>query len=569
MQNRTVLVFGGAGLVGVAVCRRIARERAAGRVVVASLLESEARAAVEMLAVEHPGVGWVPVWGNLFVPTDLAHLGRGELLGNAAHRARLLDFIYGDFDRACEQNHLARLIREHRPDVVVDCVNTATGISYQDTFQSTAALREDLGRFREEPASVADELPLDLEAGLLSQGIPQIIRHVRFLYQASCDAKTRLYLKIGTTGTGGMGLNIPYTHSEDKPSQVLLAKNAVAFAQTGLLFLMARTPGAPVVKEVKPAALIGYKAIEVRPIRARDGAVRTIVVPRLVDGAEEREHRSQESAAGFQRTGETLELSVVNTGENGVFAKGEFAAITALSQMEFVTPEEIADVVFQEIGGGNTGKDVIAAMDGAVMGPSYRAGLLRNVALKDLQRLEQEHGTPSIALGELGPPELSKLLFEAWLIVDAFGDRLDGLLRDDAGTDIAPEQISARISEGIEASVVGRQAVTVGIPILLPDGRRYLRGPMVKVPEIPGKTGVLPLDEGSIDRWARRGWIDLRPANFAAWQERLRKIGAARQELRSRGSAAVGRESYLPLTLKIGDLVAWVFNNEMGGFRQK
>ena len=35
-----------------------------------------------------------------------------------------------------------------------------------------------------------------------------------------------------------MGVNIPYTHGEDKPpSSQLITKTAVAFAYTGLLFL--------------------------------------------------------------------------------------------------------------------------------------------------------------------------------------------------------------------------------------------------------------------------------------------------------------------------------------------
>jgi hypothetical protein len=46
-------------------------------------------------------------------------------------------------------------------------------------------------------------------------------------------------------------------------------------------------------------------------------------------------------------------------------------------------------------------------------------------------------------------------------------------------------------------------------------------------------------------------------------------MAAARQELAERGSAAVSRETYLPLALKIGDVVAWIFNNEMGGYRVK
>src|SRR5574340_237923 len=83
------------------------------------------------------------------------------------------------------------------------------------------------------------------------------------------EVGTRLYLKIGTTGTGGMGLNIPYTHGEDKPSAKLMSKTAVAFAHTGLMFLMARTAGAPIVKEIKPAAMIGYADITMRSITER------------------------------------------------------------------------------------------------------------------------------------------------------------------------------------------------------------------------------------------------------------------------------------------------------------
>ena len=63
-----------------------------------------------------------------------------------------------------------------------------------------------------------------------------------------------------------MGLNIPYTHSEERPSRVLLSKSAMAGAQSMLLFLMARTPGAPITKEIKPAAVIAWKGMGFGPI---------------------------------------------------------------------------------------------------------------------------------------------------------------------------------------------------------------------------------------------------------------------------------------------------------------
>ena len=564
------LIFGGAGLVGIATCRRIARDLQPQRIVVCSLELEESQQAVAELAADHPEVEWVAEAGNLFVPTEFAHLGRGALLGDPARRAAMLDFIFGPIEDAYATNHLAVLLRKHTPDAIVDCVNTATGISYQDVWESTASLRDDLRAVQADGLDSVQEFPQDLETGLLSQAMPQIIRHVRLLHMATSDVGVSIYIKVGTTGTGGMGLNIPYTHSEDRPSKQLLAKNAVAFSHTGLLFLLARTPGGPVVKEVKPGAMIGYRGVEVRQITDRAGVPKPLFAPRHVRAETLSQLDTRLDPADFEATGEILEMTIVNTGENGIFAKGEFAAITALSQMEFVTPEEIANTIVIELQGGSTGRDIIGALDSTVMEPSYRAGLLRHVALKDLSFQEQDHGKPSIALGDLGPPELSKLLFEASLIQGSFGDQFLAAVQHPDGTPRTPDEVATRIADGIADSLVGRQAVSIGIPVLLPDGHSFLRGPLIKVPEIKGRKKVAPLQSAEdLDKWARRGWIDLRPSNMAIWQDRFRKIDAARQELARKGSAAVSRETYLPAVLKIGDVVAWIMNNEMGGYRIK
>ena len=112
---------------------------------------------------------------------------------------------------------------------------------------------------------------------------------------------------------------------------------------------------------------------------------------------------------GFESE-EMLSLAGVDTGENGFFARGEFEAITYLGQMEFVTPQEIAERALHEISGRNTGKDVVQGLAGAVLDPSYRGGFLRPIAISDLVRMEEESGTPSVAIGQLGPPQLTKLL---------------------------------------------------------------------------------------------------------------------------------------------------------------
>jgi hypothetical protein len=56
---------------------------------------------------------------------------------------------------------------------------------------------------------------------------------------------------------------------------------------------------------------------------------------------------------------------------------------------------------------------------------------------------------------------------------------------------------------------------------------------------------------------------------MARWMGRVRQMIASRRELRDTGSAAATIRSYLPVELEIGEVVAWIFNNEMDGARLK
>src|SRR5439155_23555562 len=93
-----------------------------------------------------------------------------------------------------------------------------------------------------------------VERHVLLLTLPQLIRHVQILVEALRRAETKAYVKIGTSGTGGMGYNIPYTHSEARPSRPLLLKAAVPGARSPPLFLLGRTPGAPTTLECKARA---------------------------------------------------------------------------------------------------------------------------------------------------------------------------------------------------------------------------------------------------------------------------------------------------------------------------
>ncbi|MCI0489676.1 MAG: hypothetical protein L0229_24065 [Blastocatellia bacterium] len=566
--DKTVLILGGAGLVGMQIARQVARDLRPEKIVIASLYHKEVREFARELRKEFPSIEFAELWGNLFVREEFAHQDRGELIESPARRLALYEDLFGPLDEAYEKSMLVKAMRRHRPDVLIDSVNTASGISYQDVYTNSIEAQRAI-RFIEERIKERDfkqvrgtrkSFERTFETLLVSQAIPQLIRHTQLLYRAMTEVGTRVYIKVGTTGTGGMGLNIPYTHGEDKPSAKLMSKTAVAFAHTGLMFLMARTPDGPIVKEIKPGAMIGYKKVTYQSLKnRRDNTALPMYAsrPQPLAGVLALSLPKDD----FKKLGE-LEMVGVDTGENGFFARGEFEAVTSINQMEFVTPEEIARNVVLEIKGSNTGVDVIAAIDSSIMVPSYRAGYLRGSAIEALRRLERETNSHSIATGELGPPKLTKLLYESHLLKMKY-QRLQTVVELD------PEEISASLWRYLQRNQNLRNTiVSIGIPILPPDGSRLIRGPAIRVPEYAGQSR-LPVSESAIEEWAERGWLDLRPKNMRRWQDRFRRMLRSAQKIHRQGSAAITMEAYRSEEIRIGEVVGWIFNNEEEGYRIK
>ncbi len=562
IQGKSALVLGGYGLVGMAVCRELLAHEPR-RLVVASLRRWEAEEGVRRLKQEWPRTATevVPAWGDVLLRAEWQETMEGVhprvvVLADAARRRRLVADILEELDEdVVTASLLYQMIVGTAPglggepaQIIVDCVNTATAVAYQNVFQTAHRLRERIA------AGQAMDWPEEVEQLLSSLYIPQLVRHVQILYEAMRRAGTQAYVKVGTSGTGGMGFNIPYTHGEERPSRVLLSKSAVAGAQTMLLFLLARTPQAPpVVKEVKPTAAIGWKEIGFGPIRRGGREIRLYdCPPTMACSIEDPASLAAEGEFGRRAEG-ILESVYIDTGENGLFSVGEFTAITTLGQMEFVTPEEIAANVVAEIRGQNTGKDVIAALDGAVMGPTYRAGFLRQSALARLHQLEAEHGVDSVAFEILGPPRLSKLLFEAYLLRRLCGTLSEVLRR-------TPESLAGGLEAVITEDASLRQRIlSIGIGILLSDGKRLLRGPSLKSQD------------------AEHGWVDLRPSNLARWQERLTALQAEVRVQRADTEASSRFDRAYPTayqwtddeTLDVGEIAGWVFSNEDRGRRGK
>lgn len=559
IRGKNVLVLGGYGLVGEAVCKQLIAEEPA-RLIVASLKEQEARSTQETLQELFPNspTKIIPFWGNIFVRHELKDLHPKEIYAESALRAKLIkDTIEALDEDVLKTSTLYLLITGqvegadgHPSHIVVDCVNTATGLAYQNIFKKT----QDVWNMTQHLADFTEDQKQDLiEQLIIAQYTPQLVRHVQILYQAFKEANTQAFIKVGTSGTGGMGLNIPFTHGEEKPSRVLLSKAAMAGAHSLLIFLLARTPDGPsVVKEVKPTAAIAWKKIAYGPVGIGGNPIE------LYDCLPEKALPLQEALdmngnESWQSLGQSLENVYIDTGENGVFSLDEFKAITTLGQMMFITPQEIAHAVIDEILGSSTGKDIVSALDASVMGPTYRAGFLRDAVLERMVQLERQHDVRSVAFEFLGPPRLSKLLFEAYLLERVYR-KMDEALKP------TPAAMSECLWHEIcHTPQLRSQILSIGIPILLPDGERLLRGPEVKSENAYG------------------GWVDLRPENMACWQERLKSII---QHIDTR-FASPDTSSEIDRTFPaarrwvddhqfdIGEIAGWIFIHEEHGLREK
>ncbi len=561
ITNKTVLVLGGWGLVGSAICRKLMDEKPS-KIILTSLKESEAKEACATMRREYPKAPknmFVPWWGNIFVRNEFKDLSRDEILNDPAKRVKFLDDILEELSaEVLERSALFQLINKYKPDVVVDCINSATAIAYQDIFQSS---RDVMLALKKDSTNVRDAV----EKLLATQYTPQLIRHVQIFYRSMNIANTGIYVKIGTSGTGGMGLNIPYTHSEEKPSRVLLSKSVVAGAHTMLLFLMGRTPDAPITKEIKPTGAIAWKKIAYGEIAKRGKPIDLYDCP-PDQGIELKGKFTIKRDGTSGATGEHLKSVFIDTGENGIFSRGEFEAIATPGQMEFVTPEEIADSVLYEIRGGNTGHDIINALDNATLSPTYRAGFMFQGALEKMKQLEKEHNTNSVAFEMLGPPRLSKLLYEAHLLKKLYGT-VNTVLKTPA------KAISEAATALLSADTALRsQIISIGIPILMPDGKTLLRGNDVKIPAFRG-VNELPVTADSINDWAHNGWIDLRTGNMEQWKTRLAVI---KQEVKLYTENDTSSRNFRTLEywsnfddIDAGKIVGWIFTEEEKGKRMK
>ncbi|MEM4255525.1 MAG: hypothetical protein QXR53_04345 [Candidatus Norongarragalinales archaeon] len=522
IKGSTILVLGGAGQVGFEICKQLLRENPT-KIVLADLTKKKVERGIRELKNINEKTILTGEWGNIFVRTELKEKINGEIIKNPESQEKLIQDVFGEFnDETVKNSFLFQIMEKHNPKIVIDAINTATALAYLDPYAQVMHENDSKKWLR-----IA-----------LSMSIPHLVRHTQILFHSLRKVKTEQYLKIGTSGSGGLGFTLPFNHGErEVPSRLLMGKTAVAGAQTMLLWVLGRTPGAPVIKEIKVTALIGWRNIGSGKIRTKDGEIELYDCPI---------EKAQPIGKGLQgmnavRLGRYLEGPWIDTGENDVFTKEMFAAITAADGMELITPEEIAEEVIREVKGEDTGKEIIRALDSASLGPTLKGTAKRKIALERLERLDSNEVASIQTLG----PLTAKILWEATI--------LKKIMREvPTRPKEKPGEIEKKALEIISSNKELRaKIISIGIPILLPNGK-ILTGPNIMVPATKKKYATIK----EIEKWANVGWVDLRSRNWKKWLTWLTKYSEAQ---------GGGK----PMEFKIGDVCGWVFAHELGGLRIK
>ena len=135
IKNRTVLVLGGGGMVGAAVCRKLIEERPK-RIVITSILRKEAEETIGILRGEFSGLpkSYFAAWGgNIFVRDELRNTPRNEIVEVPTKRRKFIEDTLGEMTEEMVQ----AWCRDGAQEIDQSCASPGV--------QQVAEIRRDLG----------------------------------------------------------------------------------------------------------------------------------------------------------------------------------------------------------------------------------------------------------------------------------------------------------------------------------------------------------------------------------------------------------------------------------------
>lgn len=470
-KNSRILVLGGCGLVGMNVVLLL-QKKGFKNISIVSLNDKAAQTRIRNLK---NNTGIKVYLGNILLCNKISGFTLKQLLVNKNKTNHLLKYLSKSLKESYSDSFVVKIIESSKADVIIDCVNTATITAYISK-NKTAGLYFD---------------KIDLGLKLLFK----YYQHLNCLF-SSKENTVKEYIKIGTSGIGGMGFDIPFTHGEEKPSNQLLMKIAIAGAQTMLLFALKNTKNFPIIKEIKPATAIFDT--EPKETKLRDITNRELQITNI-GGLNKKDILIADNR---------IQPDIyMDGGESGYYSLDEFRVLTNPTQMGLVSSQTVAKIVYDEMMGFSN-RDVLTGIHKYCIRGS-NSSTLRNNIFKQLNK----RANKIIISKNLGPAKISKLILESYLYLKLFNSKSE-LIK--SGKQALIDYIINNIRGSVEIS---RNLSLMGMPIILEDKKVVLFGKIIVPPEYGAKWR-----RSNFVKLINEVWIDMRVERLMFIDQVCKKI---------------------------------------------
>jgi len=151
--------------------------------IITSLKLSEAQEAVNKLEKEFPEKGknyFIPWGGDIFVRNEYKEMNRFDIISDPVKRHTLMQDIMEELsEEILKSSSLYNLITLYRPEIIIDCINSATRHSISGYLYNLQKCSKAI-RNKSDYNAIVEET----EKMLCTLYIPQLIRHIQLLYSS-------------------------------------------------------------------------------------------------------------------------------------------------------------------------------------------------------------------------------------------------------------------------------------------------------------------------------------------------------------------------------------------------
>ena len=535
---KTVLVLG-VGQIGKAITRRIIEHRPE-RIILHNLTKTESDYCCEYFSKYCKDIELIPSYGDVFLPFKFNKLTTME--EQLKNKDELLKFFYSDLGpEIIKKSTLYKLVQKWQPDIIIDAINSGTVLG--NHYKPELILSK---------VSSNENIDINTSAEmLLNDFVPKAINFVYSLKLVMEDFKVDKYMKVSTTGIGGMGMNMPYTHGDTPRSSLsfaLMGKISAAGVLHQLLWNLSHTTHLNITLLI-PSTFVGYDFTKFEPIETDVGLIKKIKQAKKISLKE-----GEQLTFVNGTSDEYLEFPVVRAGENHVYSLYELSALTSLGQMEAITKEEVANAAMEDIC-GTSKKNLLNYMDAGMLCPTFAGKAMVEKIKSEIHTLMAQHNTTSIATGNLGAT-VAKRLYELYMIKKAC-PTVSELKK------ISIEKLHQKIVESLEDnSTILKEMLSLGLPVMTDDENLYIG----EYSLFPDKDCDLTITSEHLEKWINVGWVDLRIKNILFLRKTILDVYRDAQQVLEEKRFVLNRDvSAIHNDYDIGEVLAYYYNLQEKG----